>query len=449
MSTYLLPQREIALDDSYDVIVAGGGPAGCTAAAAAARDGARTLLIEGTGCLGGMGTSGLVPAWCPFSDKEKIIYRGLAEKVFETLKAQMPFIPKDRLDWVSIDAERLKRVYDDLVLGHGAKILFQTLITAVETDGQGDVTTIVAANKAGLTAYRARVYVDCTGDADIAVWAGAKYHRGDDTDNGSLMPATHCFVLTNVDEAGYQAMSPMHQAFPESPVYKIIASGKYPDIPDGHCCHGLVGPGAVGFNAGHMWNVDNTRPESISEALVQGRKIAAAFRDGLAEFVPNAFGNSFLAETGSLMGIRETRRIIGDYELTMEDYMARRSFDDEICRNSYFIDVHPGVKEAVRDMKEAGKIEAAFIAYGKGESHGIPYRCLAPKGVSNVIVAGRSISCEQIVQGSVRVMPVCLAMGEAAGAAAAQALGAENVDIHTIDVPVLRQRLRAAGAYLP
>ena len=96
----------------------------------------------------------------------------------------------------------------------------------------------------------------------------------------------------------------------------------------------------MGFNAGHLWKVDNTDPASVSEALVHGRKIAAAFRDALAEFHPKAFANAFLAATGSLMGIRETRRIVGDYYLTLEDYLARRSFDDEICRNSYYIDIH-------------------------------------------------------------------------------------------------------------
>lgn len=111
--------REIPLNDSYEVIVAGGGPAGCAAAAASASTGAKTLLIEASGVLGGMGTSGMVPAWCPFSDKEKIIYRGIAQKVFEATKAAMPHIDKDALDWVPIDAEALKRIYDDLVTEAG------------------------------------------------------------------------------------------------------------------------------------------------------------------------------------------------------------------------------------------------------------------------------------------------------------------------------------------
>ena len=140
-------QRSIPIDDSWDVIVAGGGPAGCTAAAAAAREGARTLLIEATGCLGGMGTSGLVSAWCPFSDQEKIIYRGMAQKVFEACKAGMPHINPDALDWVAIDHERLKRIYDNLVVESGAEVLFNTFLADVETyrkRGVRHVTTFAA-----------------------------------------------------------------------------------------------------------------------------------------------------------------------------------------------------------------------------------------------------------------------------------------------------------------
>jgi hypothetical protein len=269
------------------------------------------------------------------------------------------------------------------------------------------------------------------------------------------MPATHCFVLTNVDEYGYRTGPNPHSANPASPIHRILESGKYPLIPDLHLCCNSVGPGSVGFNAGHLWHVDNTNPETVSEALVRGRKMAAQFRDALAEFHPTAFANSFLVQTGSLLGIRETRRIVGDYVLTLDDYIARRSFDDEICRNSYFIDVHWAADEIAKDKSAFETWDKSCLRYDKGESHGIPYRCLTPKGLSNVLVAGRSISCEQIVQGSVRVMPVCLAMGEAAGAAAAQAIGAtqaigtERIDVHAVDTAKLRRRLRDAGAYLP
>jgi hypothetical protein len=265
------------------------------------------------------------------------------------------------------------------------------------------------------------------------------------------MPATHCFVLANVDIEAYHASTTLHSANPKSPIYAILNSGKYPQIPDSHLCSNVVGPGCIGFNAGHIWNVDNTKTETVSAALAEGRKMAAAFRDALAEFAPAAFSNAFLVMTGSTLGIRETRRIVGDYELTIDDYMERRTFADEICRNSYFIDVHHAKEEAAlsKDPKDIMRWEGKTHRYGKGESHGIPYRCLTPKGLRNVLVAGRSISCEQIVQGSVRVMPVCLAMGEAAGIAAAHALQAHGSDVHAVDTEKLRKRLQQEGGYLP
>lgn len=446
-TTATLPQVQVPCDESYDVIVAGGGPAGCAAAIAAAREGARTLLIEASGCLGGGGTSALVPAWCPFSDQQKLIYGGIASRVFTEAKRGLAHVKPAVLDWVPIDAEQLKRVYDDLVVEAGVRILFHTMLAHVETDGQGRVTAIFTANKAGLRAWRAKVFVDGTGDADLAAFAGAAFHKGNH-EGKRLMPSTHCFILSNVDGYGYQYGPVLFGGNPESPVYRILASGKYPLIQDAHCCNNLVGPATVGFNAGHLFDVDNTDPDSTSAALIQGRKLAAQFREALAEFAPYAFANAFLVSTGSQLGIRESRRIIGDYELTIEDYRARRSFADEIGRNSYFIDVHLAKEEAATSFSQLHEWDTKALRYGPGESHGIPYRCLTPKTLKNVLVAGRSISCEQAVQGSVRVMPVCLVTGEAAGMAAAHA-AQSGADVHAVDVQRLRNRLRAEGAYLP
>ena len=441
MNEYILRERRIPLDDSWDVIVAGGGPAGCTAAASAAREGMRVLLIEATGSLGGMGTSGLVQAWCPFTDKEKIIYGGLAERILKKCIGGMPHVPEDSYNWTPIDAEQLKRIYDDLLTEHGAEVLFNSFMAAVETSDNGSVDALIVSNKAGLTAYRAHIYVDCTGDADIAAWAGAEFQKGGDS--GELQAATHCFVLTNVDEYGYRCGGRLHGSNPDSPIGVIIKDSKYPEITERFINDKPVGPGAVGFNAGHIWDVDNTKPETVSAAMMQGRRIAHAFRRALAEYHPKAFANAWLANTGSLMGIRETRRIVGDYVLTADDYDARRSFADEICRNSYYLDVHcrtddPHGKQA----KKSGRM-------GPGESHGIPYRCLTPRGLRNVLVAGRSISTDRAMQGSTRVMPVCLAMGEAAGLAAAAAAREDSPDIRSVDTKRLRKRLREYGGYLP
>jgi len=433
--------RAIPCDDHWDVIVAGGGPAGCTAAIAAARAGRRVLLLEATSALGGMGTMGLIPAWCPFSDGEKIIYRGLAETVFTRSKAGMVHVDPHATDWVPIDPEHLKSIYDDLVTSAGVHLLFNTQVAAIE-QSDGCITAVITAGKDGLHANTATVYVDGTGDADLAAWAGAPYAQGDAA--GEVQPASLCFTLSNVDAYAY--------AFGNHPYSHLLHtrmdSEKYTLLSDLHLCNNLVGPGTVGFNAGHLWGVDNTDPASVTPALIAGRKIAAQFRDALAEYLPAAFANAHLVATAPLMGIRETRRIIGDYVLTVEDYLARRSFADEIGRNCYPVDIHTAQHEVSDALQGTVSAMDRFPRYARGESHGIPYRSLIPQGVKNVLVAGRSISTDRPVQASVRVMPVCLVTGEAAGMAAALACETGG-DVRAVDVHNLRERLQAEGAYLP
>jgi Dehydrogenases (flavoproteins) len=437
---YTMQTRSIPYDDSWDVIVVGGGPAGVTAAAAAARDGARTLLIEATGCLGGMSTMGLVPAWCPFSDKEKIIYCGLAERIFTASKAAMPFLNQAQMDWVPIDPEKMKVIYDDLMDEFGVTVLFNTVLSGVDTS-DGKVTALLVTNKNGLTAYTAKVYIDCSGDGDLAAWAGAEFQIGDDDDD-SLQPATHCFSLGNVKYDVYSTGISLHNHNKESPIHQIVASDKYPLVTDQHFCNNTVYPGTVGFNAGHIDGVNGTDPFSLSKALMTGRKKADQVRQALSDYYPEAFGDAYVSLTAPLMGIRETRRIVGDYTLSIEDFLERRSFPDEISRNSYYIDIHRNRKEF--DKTKTNVTEAHH--YGKGESHGIPYRCLTPKGIENLLVAGRSISCDRYILGSVRVMPNCLTTGEAAGCAAAMAAKADN-NVHTVDTDELRSTLKDYGGY--
>lgn len=196
-----LADQKIALDNSYDIIVAGGGPAGCAAATAAAQKGRRVLLIEAGGSLGGLGTSGMVPAWCPFTDGEKIIYRGLAEQVFREAKKGVPHEPADKFDWVTINPEYLIGVYDRLVADSGADILFFSRVAAVEMDADDRIDAVVVANKNGLTAYRAPLFIDATGDGDLCAWAGAEFLKGDA--DGVLQKSTLCFSVANVNTDAY------------------------------------------------------------------------------------------------------------------------------------------------------------------------------------------------------------------------------------------------------
>ena len=418
-------QSRIRLDSSWDVIVVGGGPGGCTAAIAAAREGAKVLLIEATGQLGGMGTAGMVPAWCPFSDGEKIIYRGLAEKIFNESKKGVPHEPKDKLDWVNINPEYLMRVYDRMVTESGANVLFFSRVAAVEKSADDTVDAIIVANQLGLTAFRAKVFVDATGNGDLAVWSGASSMKSD-----VLQDSTLCFALANVN--GDKYYGGLHSDNKQSPLHKVVGpDGKYP-LTGHHFCMNLIGPNVVQFNAGHI-HADTTDPRSVTEAMMIGRQTAQQYLEACKEACPEIFGNAFVVKTASLLGVRDGRRIVGDYVFTKEDWNARRTFEDEIGRNSYYLDVHKSGFKPVH--------------YQKGDSHGIPYRCLTPKGLRNVLTAGRCISTDEEAFGSLRVMPPCLVTGEAAGAAAAIAIQQSRCDVHAIDVQRLRRRLKEEGQY--
>ena len=454
MGDYVLKERSIPLDDSWDVIVAGGGPAGCAAATAAAREGARTLLLEATGVLGGMGTSGLVPWFCGYGDGEKVIARGLAEHVRYALRDGMPHLKeamaRNEMATPAIDPELLKRIYDEMVGEAGAEIVFHSRLCAVERSTEGSPEAVVVASKNGLSAYGAKVYVDCTGDGDLAAWAGAAVEKGDGA--GAMQPATHCFVIGNVDEDVLARGPNIHFYDPGSPVWKAVESDDYPLIDDLHSCNMKVAPRAFGFNAGHLFGVDNTDPASTSKALLRGRRMAAQYRDAFAEYHP-AFAEASLVATGSLLGVRETRRVMGDYVLTVDDYLARRSFPDEICRNAYGIDVHGSREQALAaarmSIPELKALNSSITRnLNRGESFGVPYRCLTPGCLRNVLVAGRCISTDRQANGSVRIMACCLNTGEAAGIAAAMAAG-EATDVHAVDTGELRRKLAAYGAYLP
>ena len=425
-----LDKSKIKVDNQWDVIVVGGGPAGCAAATAAAREGAKVLLIEGTGALGGMGTSGLLNAWCPFTDKEKIIYKGIAEKVFLEAKKGVPHARGN--DWIPINTEYLKVVYDDLVTSQGVSVLFFSNMAAVEMKNKETVDAVIVANKAGLTAYKAKLFIDCTGDGDLAAWAGADFEMGDNED--SVQQGSLCFALSNIDPYEYSLIGTVQSYRKDSPIAKIVKSGKYNLIKDYHINDKYAGPGYLAFNAGHI-DVDSTDPVSLSSAMMVGRKMARQFQEGLAEFEPKVFAASYLAATGALMGIRESRRIKCDYTFTLDDWLNRREFEDGIGRNSYYIDVH---------KDNATK----YPRYGKGESHGIPFRCLLPAGLKNVFVAGRCISTDHYAHGSLRVMPPALVTGEAVGTAAGLIHKASSVDVHNVDITKLRKRLKEMGQLL-
>lgn len=426
--TLTLPVQNAS--DQWDVIVVGGGPGGCTAAISAAREGAKVLMIEDSGQLGGMGTIGMVPAWCPFTDGEKVIYRGLAQTIFREAKKGVPFVDRFQWDWVPINPEWLMHVYDQMVTEAKVQVLFFSRVCQVKKSADDTIEAVVVANQQGLTALKAKVFIDATGNGCLSAWAGAKFQLGFDA-NGDQQASTLCFSVAGIDVNDYVNGPNLYGA--DGPIGQAAASGKYPLI-DGHFCNNRVGGDMMGANGGHLHVKDTTDPWQVSEAMFEGRKMAWSYLQALRDSRPTSFANAVMARTAAVLGIRDSRRIEGDYVLTIDDWVARRSFDDGIGRNCYYIDIH-------------GK-EGSHKEYSRGESHGIPYRCLTPKGLKNLLTSGRCISVDADVFGSTRIMPCCLVVGEAAGMAAQHAIVESGGNVHAVDTNKLRARLKEVGAWL-
>ncbi|WP_243767373.1 FAD-dependent oxidoreductase [Paenibacillus agricola] len=442
--TMTIPERELPISYQPDVVVLGGGAAGVAAAIAASRNGASTLLIEQRGYLGGMGTAALVPAFCPYTDGEKPVVRGIGLDLMETMKLasgdEFLSMYKDRLDWVPIDVEVLKRVYDDAVLESGAHVLFHTLADQVLMD-EGHIQGIVISNKTGRSVVQAKLYIDATGDADIAAMAGVAFDKGGN--EAELQPGTMCFLVCGADKDRYDRF--LAETGQKSSLIETIQEAmRNGDLPDGRkriSGTAWISKSVVGFNFGHIFGIDGTNTEDLSRAAIEGRRLIERQLRFLHKYVPG-FEQAHLVHSGDQIGIRETRRIVGDYKLVVEDFINARTFEDDIARNSYFIDIHLANAQSTMIVKHLDP----------GESHGIPYRCMLPVGVENLIVPGRSVSSDRPVQGSVRVMPNCFAMGQAAGTAAAMiavdtALQS-RLGFRQVDIPDLQQRLIEQGAYL-
>jgi len=430
-----------------DVFVAGGGPAGCAAATLAARQGSRVFLAEGQNCFGGMGTCGLVPAFMAFGDGVSQLAAGFGGELLDRLIAaggagdNLPPKP-DRTGCFSIAIEPLKRVYDDLLVASGAAFSFQTSLVGVEVQA-GRVQAVILSGKSGLFAVRAAVYVDATGDGDLAAWAGAPCEKG--AADGTLMPGTLCSLWANVDFDRVQADNLLwgHNRAVEQAFKDGVLSACDKHLPGMWRIRRNIGGG----NIGHTFGVDGTDERSLTKALLDGRRSVAEYERYYKTYLKSGFADMDLVATGSLLGVRETRRVQGDYVLNLQDFKTRAVFPDEIGRYNYPVDIHVS---RPNDEKEYKRFEEEFAAlrFGRGESYGIPYRSLVPRQLENVLVAGRCISTDRSLQASIRVMPGCYITGQAAGIAAALAASA-NGRVRDVSVPELQRRLRAAGAHLP
>lgn len=429
-------ERELEVRYEADVLVAGGGPAGIAAALAAAMQGASVRLIEAHSCLGGMGTAGMVPAFMQFTDGINFLADGIGRKVLETLRKADGTVPPDGM---GIRAETLKRVYDNLLTEADIPFIFHTHLVDVQSSN-GTVNTAICAGKSGLFAIQAKMFIDCTGDGDLAAFAGAPYEKGDA--DGNMMPGTLCSLWAGID---WQKVRESGLGNGNKRIEDAFKDGVF-TLEDRHL-PGMWRVGATlgGGNIGHTFELDGTDEESLTRAYLWGRKSLLEYERYYKEYL-KGFEEMELTATGSLLGVRETRRITGDYILNVDDFKSRASFKDEIGRYSYPIDIHIAKPDKASYDKFQG--EYSTMRLGKGESYGIPYRSLTPKGLNNVLVAGRCVSTDRQMQASLRVMPGCYITGQATGVAASLAVK-NNCSVHELNISDLQTKLKDLGAYLP
>ncbi|MHC4716670.1 MAG: FAD-dependent oxidoreductase [Planctomycetota bacterium] len=409
----------------YDVVVVGGGPGGAGAAIKAARSGARTLLVEREGCLGGGATTMMVHPFMPHTtspgpddQKPQVVNAGLFGEVTDRLidrgAGSMPGV-------VHFDDEALRVVLDELAAEAGADVLFHAaLFDARVQDGR--VRSVRLAHNGGPLRVAGNVFVDATGDALLAASAGCEIMIGDE--DGNVMPMTLTFIVGGVDTDNIPTGRDMKERAAAGP------DDDPPLINTNMSCMTALPGGRVNFNAVRI-SGDPLQPAQLSAAEAEGRRRVANYVAWLRANVPG-FSDCYLIKTAGHIGVRESRRVVGDYMLAFEDFEACRKFNDGVACCSYEVDKH---------LQQHGK--TLHIKLPPGEHYQIPYRCLIAQGVENLLVASRSISADVRVHASLRIMPSVMNIGEAAGYAAAMSL--PTGDVRSVDVQTLRARIRDNG----
>jgi len=404
--------------------VAGGGPAGIGAAIAAARNGAATLLVERSNCLGGMLTSGLVPMIRTAGDNGGVV-RELRERMQELDAAQVTATHA----FLNPGVARVAAL--NLALAAGVRLLLHTVAAGIEQTGQTSI-GVRLAGKDGLRTLRCRLAVDATGDGDLAAWAGAAFLKGRETD-GVLQAVSLNFLLGGVAFSELPSQEEFDRITAEALQRgELELAGPNARLSRGHQLASLP-PGVAWFQSDMAGGVDATDPESLTQGeIICHQRVVNIWRF-LRRTFP-AYRNSVILNVASALGVRETRRICGMQTLTEDDVLEARKHPDGVARSAWYMDLH--------DPEPRGPDHRKRRSVPEGDFYDIPYGCLVPPTVPNLLVAGRCISSTRPANGSLRLQHTCINLGQAAGTAAALCVqrGIQPCDLAGEELHVLLQR---------
>lgn len=412
---------------NYDIIVVGGGFSGVAAAIAAKREGADVLLIERYGFLGGAATMCLVNPFMPYTrtvnGKEELVNAGLFKTILDRLE-KMGAFHKNR---ATFSEESLKLLFDRLMKENDIDVLLHSYLSGARREGDY-LKSIEVVNKSGTMKFEAKYFMDCTGDADLAVLAGCKYRLGREGDS-LCQPMTLCFRLANVDTEKYLQTRPQI-----NPLYqKFQQEGKIKNPRENVLIFSHMSGGVLHFNSTRIVKHNPVDVTDLTKAEITAREQI----EELHQFMKNnidGFRNSTVIMSAPQIGIRESRMIEGEYCITGDDLISCKQFEDSIARGKYGIDIHSpdGSGTTIKHIPP-------------DQYYTIPYRSLVPKGINNLIAAGRCISSTHEAQSAYRVMPICCCIGEGAGTATALALK-NNLPVKDAPMDAVQKKLVANGA---
>ena len=411
----------------YELAVIGGGFAGVAAALAAARTGAKVLIVEKSNCLGGAAVNCLVnpfmPYWTEMDGKRVDLSAGIFKEIHDRLEHHNAMSKESFLE------EELKYILNEMVAEANIDLLFHTYIFKVEKCDE-HIASIVVATKSGEMHVEANYFIDATGDAQLAYLANCPTVLGRESDH-LCQPMTLCFRLGNVDvEKFYAGIQKLKIAHAQS-----LAAGELINPRENILVSRTPIHNVLHFNTTRVVKKNPTSPEEVTEAEILARRQVYEIYDFMKKHA-DGLEDSFLMMTAAEIGVRESRMIVGDYVLTEQDYRNCVKFEDAIAACNYDIDIH--------NPEGTG---TSHYFFPTGEYYTIPYRSLIPKGVSNMLVAGRCISSDHGAQASYRIMPVVCCIGEAAGSAVGLAVK-QNCTVREVDVKELQNELKSNRAYI-